>query len=139
MFDFKIAEKFCSSTPSELGYLVEFLVEDFALHVHWRRRQMFINICQEMVSSSIVFHLKNLFEKSLIRQQISKDNSPSFEIIEENFLPHILELAKDKIPNIRLAVVRLLSSLISLNPHLLTMLDRKCLLVMEFSFYLVNF
>lgn len=60
-----------------------------------------------------------------IPQQISKDNSPSFEVIESNFLAHILDLANDDIPNIRLAVVRLLSLLLSFNTHLLTNLDRK--------------
>ncbi|KAG4076928.1 hypothetical protein HA402_015915 [Bradysia odoriphaga] len=97
-----IAEKCCTSSPIELKYLVEFLVEDFARHVHWRRRQMFLNICELM---------------------IKKPNSPPFEVIERDFLQPILSLAKDTIPNIRLAVGRLLSLLFSYHPHLLTQLN----------------
>lgn len=97
-----IAEKCCTSSPIELKYLVEFLVEDFARHVHWRRRQMFLIICEVM---------------------IKKPNAPPFEVIERDFLQPILELAKDRIPNIRLAVGRLLSLLFSYHPHLLTQLN----------------
>jgi len=91
-----IAAKCRTSTPIELKYLIEFLVEDFAAHNHWRRRQMFIYICQQLI----------------------KDNPPTFDIIESYFLPHILLLAEDKVPNIRLAVVRLLTLLLTKNEHL---------------------
>ena len=46
-----------------------------------------------------------------------------------------MELAKDRIPNIRLAVGRLLSLLFSYHPHLLTQLNRKWIdMDMEFVF-----
>ncbi|KAJ6634137.1 Serine/threonine-protein phosphatase 4 regulatory subunit 1, partial [Pseudolycoriella hygida] len=97
-----IAEKCCTATPIELKFMVEFLVEDFARHKHWRRRQTFLYICQEL---------------------ICKHNSLPFEVFETLFLPHILGLANDKIPNIRLAVVRLLSLLLTYNSNLVSLAD----------------
>lgn len=69
-------------------FLVTDLAEKLAQSSHWARRQTFVMLCGELV------------------QQLP------YSSFSQELLPHLLELASDRVPNVRLQVARVLGQLL---------------------------
>lgn len=69
------------------GLLTE-LAEQFAHSTRWNRRQTFALLCSQLINDRVL----------------------SDEMFARDILPHLLDLSWDRVPNVRLAVARTLSS-----------------------------
>lgn len=66
--------------------LLDFLYEEFSEHSKWSRRVVFAQLCSEVAAQSAL--------------------DP--ELFGRGLLPHLLPLARDPVPNVRLCVARCL-------------------------------